>query len=448
MPEAEQVDVTIEEKDLRIDVFRSSRPRRPVRQHHRLGGPDHPPARPASWSAARTRRASCRTASRRCASCGPGCSQAAQDTADAEASDARRSQVRTVDRSERIRTYNYPENRISDHRTGYKSYNLDQVLDGDLEPVIDSCVEADLAARLDALESQAIVTRRAGPARPPPGSPTAGVASPELRRRRAARPRAGHHPRRPRARRRASTPAAGRGVRRAGRAPRRPRAAAAPHRHRRLPLRRARGRARGVRAPPRDRAARRLGRRAGRRPWSTQAGCRSWSTSAPAPGRSRWRSRPRCRRPRCTPSSSATRRPRLGRPQPGRHRGRPAARRHGRRVPRPRRHRRRGGLQPALHPARGLRVGRPRGPRPRPATWRCSPARTGSSRCGSSSGSRPGCCGPAAWSAPSTPTCRASPRRPSSSATGRWSDVRDHADLAGRSALRDRATGTMTRCQT
>ena len=60
--------------------------------------------------------------------------------------------MRTVDRSERIRTYNYPENRISDHRTGYKSYNLDQVLDGDLRPVLDSCVDADLAARLEALE--------------------------------------------------------------------------------------------------------------------------------------------------------------------------------------------------------------------------------------------------------------------------------------------------------
>ncbi len=59
-----------------------------------------------------------------------------------------------MDRSERIRTYNYPENRISDHRTGYKSYNLDQVLDGDLEAVISSCVEADLASRLDAIESQ------------------------------------------------------------------------------------------------------------------------------------------------------------------------------------------------------------------------------------------------------------------------------------------------------
>ncbi|MGH3308400.1 MAG: peptide chain release factor 1, partial [Nocardioides sp.] len=60
--------------------------------------------------------------------------------------------VRTVDRSERIRTYNFAENRISDHRTGYKSYNLDQVLDGALQPVLDSCVDADLASRLAALE--------------------------------------------------------------------------------------------------------------------------------------------------------------------------------------------------------------------------------------------------------------------------------------------------------
>jgi len=82
-----------------------------------------------------------------------GGSSAAQEEADAAAADARRSQVRTVDRSERIRTYNYPENRISDHRTGYKAYHLDQVLDGDLQPVIDSCVEADLEARLDAVEA-------------------------------------------------------------------------------------------------------------------------------------------------------------------------------------------------------------------------------------------------------------------------------------------------------
>ncbi len=75
---------------------------------------------------------------------------AQQEEAAAAASEARRSQVRTVDRSERIRTYNFPENRIADHRTGYKAYNLDQVLDGDLDPVVRSAIDADEAARLAA----------------------------------------------------------------------------------------------------------------------------------------------------------------------------------------------------------------------------------------------------------------------------------------------------------
>jgi len=78
----------------------------------------------------------------------------AQEEADAAAADARRSQVRTVDRSERIRTYNFPENRITDHRVGYKAHNLDHVLDGDLQAVVDALVEADLAERLAAVESR------------------------------------------------------------------------------------------------------------------------------------------------------------------------------------------------------------------------------------------------------------------------------------------------------
>ena len=64
------------------------------------------------------------------------------------ASAVRKSQVRTVDRSERIRTYNYPENRITDHRIGYKSHNLDQVLEGALTPLLDALAEQDLAERL------------------------------------------------------------------------------------------------------------------------------------------------------------------------------------------------------------------------------------------------------------------------------------------------------------
>ncbi|MDP3209459.1 MAG: peptide chain release factor 1 [Rhodoglobus sp.] len=71
-----------------------------------------------------------------------------QEEADAEASEYRKSQIRTMDRSERIRTYNFPENRIADHRTGYKSYNLDQVMNGALEPVIQSCIVFDEEGRI------------------------------------------------------------------------------------------------------------------------------------------------------------------------------------------------------------------------------------------------------------------------------------------------------------
>src|SRR5919107_1876265 len=74
-----------------------------------------------------------------------------QEQIDAENSAQRKSQIRTMDRSERIRTYNYPENRIADHRTGYKAYNLDQVMNGDLEQVIQSATEMDEQARLDAI---------------------------------------------------------------------------------------------------------------------------------------------------------------------------------------------------------------------------------------------------------------------------------------------------------
>jgi peptide chain release factor 1 len=53
-----------------------------------------------------------------------------------------------MDRSERIRTYNFPENRIADHRTGYKAYNLDAVMNGALDPVIDSNIALDEETRL------------------------------------------------------------------------------------------------------------------------------------------------------------------------------------------------------------------------------------------------------------------------------------------------------------
>jgi peptide chain release factor 1 len=73
----------------------------------------------------------------------------AEEQAQADASADRASQIRTVDRSERIRTYNYPENRIADHRINFKAHNLDQVLDGDLDALFDALAAADKQARLN-----------------------------------------------------------------------------------------------------------------------------------------------------------------------------------------------------------------------------------------------------------------------------------------------------------
>ena len=72
----------------------------------------------------------------------------AEEQALAEASADRASQIRTVDRSERIRTYNFPENRVTDHRIGYKAHNLDQVLDGDLDALFEALSAADRQSRL------------------------------------------------------------------------------------------------------------------------------------------------------------------------------------------------------------------------------------------------------------------------------------------------------------
>ena len=71
-----------------------------------------------------------------------------------EIADNRRSQVGTGDRSERIRTYNYPEGRISDHRIGLTIYRLEQVLNGALDEIIDALATADQAAKLASQEEE------------------------------------------------------------------------------------------------------------------------------------------------------------------------------------------------------------------------------------------------------------------------------------------------------
>ncbi|HVX44826.1 MAG TPA: peptide chain release factor 1 [Mycobacteriales bacterium] len=147
LPEAEEVDVQIDPNDLRIDVYRSSGPGgQSVNTTDSAVRITHLPTGTVvsmqnEKSQLQNREAALRVLRSRLLAL-------AQEEADQQAADTRRSQVRTVDRSERVRTYNFPENRISDHRVGYKAYNLDAVLDGDLDAVLDALARADAEAAL------------------------------------------------------------------------------------------------------------------------------------------------------------------------------------------------------------------------------------------------------------------------------------------------------------
>ena len=150
LPETEDVEVEIDSNDLRIDVFRSSGPGgQSVNTTDSAVRITHMPTGTVvscqnEKSQLQNKESAMRILRARLVAL-------AEEAAAKEASDVRRSQVRTVDRSERIRTYNFPENRISDHRVGFKAYNLDAVLDGELETMVQACVDADLAARMAAL---------------------------------------------------------------------------------------------------------------------------------------------------------------------------------------------------------------------------------------------------------------------------------------------------------
>ena len=147
LPEAEEVDVAIDPNDLRIDVFRSSGPGgQSVNTTDSAVRITHVPT--GIVVSCQNEKSQLQNKEQAMRILRSRMLEAAQAAADAEASDARRSQVRTVDRSERVRTYNFPENRISDHRTGFKAYNLDQVMDGALDDVIASLVDADMSERL------------------------------------------------------------------------------------------------------------------------------------------------------------------------------------------------------------------------------------------------------------------------------------------------------------
>ena len=147
LPEAEEVDVSIDLNDLRIDVYRSSGPGgQSVNTTDSAVRITHVPtgvtvSMQNEKSQLQNREAGMRVLRARLLARALE-EQAVKDSA------VRGSQIRTMDRSEKIRTYNYPDNRVADHRSGYKANNLMQVLDGDLDPVIQSLVDAAHAAAL------------------------------------------------------------------------------------------------------------------------------------------------------------------------------------------------------------------------------------------------------------------------------------------------------------
>ena len=147
LPEAENVELNIDDKDLKIDVFRASgaggqhinKTESAVRITHIPTGMvvECQDERSQQKNKDRAMKVLCSRLL-----------EMKQEEQDKAIAGERRSQIGTGDRSERIRTYNFPEGRVSDHRIGLTLYKLDSILNGDLDEVIDSLATADQAAKL------------------------------------------------------------------------------------------------------------------------------------------------------------------------------------------------------------------------------------------------------------------------------------------------------------
>ncbi len=154
IPEAEEVDVHIDEKDIRIDVMRASgNGGQCVNTTDSAVRLTHYPTGIVIYS--QTEKSQIQNKEKafnllRAKLYDLEC----QKAHDAEA-DARRSQIGTGDRSEKIRTYNFPQGRVTDHRIGLTLYKLDKIMNGDIQEIIDACIAADQAAKLVKMNEEA-----------------------------------------------------------------------------------------------------------------------------------------------------------------------------------------------------------------------------------------------------------------------------------------------------
>ncbi|MSO54831.1 MAG: peptide chain release factor 1 [Rhodospirillales bacterium] len=150
LPEAEEVDIKIEEKDLRIDTYRAqgaggqhvNKTESAVRITHLPTG---------LAVACQDEKSQHKNKARAMKILRARLYEAERERIDSERADSRRSQVGSGDRSQRIRTYNFPQGRITDHRIGLTVHKLDRALDGEIDDIIDSLTAEDEASRISAL---------------------------------------------------------------------------------------------------------------------------------------------------------------------------------------------------------------------------------------------------------------------------------------------------------
>jgi peptide chain release factor 1 len=154
MPEVEDVDVVIDEKDIRIDVMRASgNGGQCVNTTDSAVRLTHYPTGIVIYS--QTEKSQIQNKAKAFALLRAKLYDMEQQKAkDAEA-ELRRSQIGTGDRSEKIRTYNFPQGRVTDHRINLTLYKLDKIMNGDIQEIIDSCIAADQAAKLSRLDQNA-----------------------------------------------------------------------------------------------------------------------------------------------------------------------------------------------------------------------------------------------------------------------------------------------------
>jgi len=152
LPEAEDVEIEILDKDIRIDTYRASGSGgQHVNKTDSAVRITHLPTGIVATSSEKSQHMNRQIAMRNLKARLYDMQRTALDTA---RSDARKSQVGSGDRSERIRTYNYPQGRVSDHRINLTLYNLPQFMEGDMDQMINALIAEDQAERLAMLEEE------------------------------------------------------------------------------------------------------------------------------------------------------------------------------------------------------------------------------------------------------------------------------------------------------